>query len=153
MGTTPLWIPLAAAAIAVVGTLGGVIFTQAWNGRLEQRRWAREDVNRTYEHRRSAYVDFQQELDRLQPIFWDPDREPTPPDRAAFAGLEERMVAITIYGTHEAVRLAQDCMVKLWQSAQNPKNAEVSRDAFRARAGYLNQIREELGVPEQQPPG
>ena len=76
MGTTPLWVPLAVALIAVIGTLAGVIFTQIWNSRLEERRWAREkdrlredqareDLNRTYEHRRAAYVEFQQELDRL----------------------------------------------------------------------------------------
>jgi hypothetical protein len=76
MATTPLWVPLAAAGLAVIGTLAGVIFTQAWNGRQEERRWAREaerlredrareDRNRSYEHRRAAYVDFLAEFERL----------------------------------------------------------------------------------------
>jgi hypothetical protein len=44
MADKSLWVPLAAAAIAVVGTLAGVVFTQAWNGRLEERRWIRENT-------------------------------------------------------------------------------------------------------------
>jgi hypothetical protein len=92
MATTPVWVPLAVAALAVLGTLAGVVFTQVWNSRLDERRWAREserlrqaqareDVNRTYEHRRDAYVEFLQELERLQRLFTDPHREPIePPD-------------------------------------------------------------------------
>ena len=118
MATTPLWIPLAAAAIAVVGTLGGVIFTQAWNSRLEERRWAREaarlaeaqareDLYRTYEHRRAAYVDFLVEFERLQHIYQDSDREPTTFDDPAFDSLAERLVAVRVYGTVMAHALAR----------------------------------------------
>jgi hypothetical protein len=43
MATTPLWVPLAVAVIAVLGTLAGVVFTQVWNSRIEERRWARDN--------------------------------------------------------------------------------------------------------------
>lgn len=69
MSSTPLWVPLAVAALAVLGTLAGVLVTQRWSDRREaiawarerhreHERWAREDEARTFEHRREAYVDF-----------------------------------------------------------------------------------------------
>jgi hypothetical protein len=155
MATTPLWVPLAVAGLAVVGTLAGVVFTQVWNSRLEERRWAREserlreaqareDANRTYEHRRAAYVDFMQEQDRLQeahPFI----REP------ALNGLRERYVAVRIYGTHEAWHLALNCMVELVLSAERPMDASAFEAAMEAGDEYLRQVRKELGVPEPKP--
>lgn len=54
MSSTPLWVPLVVAALAVLGTLGGVYVTQrrsdrreaiAWirEPQRERERWARED--------------------------------------------------------------------------------------------------------------
>ena len=73
LADTPIWVPLVAAGIAVVGTivgtLAGVAITQrhadqredvAW--RREQARWAREDRARTFDHRRAAYSDFYESL-------------------------------------------------------------------------------------------
>ena len=65
MDTTPLWVPLVVAGLAVLGTLAGVLVTQRWSDRREaiawareQERWAREDEARTFEHRREAYIEF-----------------------------------------------------------------------------------------------
>lgn len=69
VSSTPLWVPLVVAALAVLGTLAGVLVTQRWSDRREaiawtrdrqreQERWAREDEARTFEHRREAYIDF-----------------------------------------------------------------------------------------------
>jgi len=73
LADTPIWVPLVAAGIAVVGTivgtLAGVAITQrhadqredvAW--RREQARWAREDRARTFDHRRAVYSDFYESL-------------------------------------------------------------------------------------------
>jgi hypothetical protein len=162
MATTPLWVPLAVAGLAVAGTLAGVIFTQAWNNRLDERRWtregdrlreaqAREDADRTYEHRRGAYVDFLQELERLQRIVWafDPEGRPLDDDDVdeVFKGLSERLVAVRVFGTYEADLLARDCLNKLQVSALHPEDAARSEDAVRAGAEYLLQIRKDLGVP------
>ena len=71
--TTPLWVPLLVAGIAVLGTLSGAIagavITQRQANRREDKTWARErereresrareDEARTFEHRREAYADF-----------------------------------------------------------------------------------------------
>jgi len=74
--TTPLWLPLASAGIAVVGTLGGGLVTQRWSDRRdnktwqrerarEQQRWVREDQARTFEHRREVFEDFYQAVKAL----------------------------------------------------------------------------------------
>ena len=165
MGTTPLWIPLAAAAIAVIGTLAGVVFTQAWNSRLEERRWAREsarlreaqareDLNRTYEHRRASCVDFLQEFERLQGLYIDPHKEFIQPPSLhdpVFDGLSERHTALMVYGTYEAEQAAYKCMDCLILAAIHPEAADRADDVYTARAEYLFQIRKDLGVPEWKP--
>jgi hypothetical protein len=42
MSSTPLWLPLAAAGIAVIGTLGGVLITQRSADRREDKTWRRQ---------------------------------------------------------------------------------------------------------------
>lgn len=74
--STPLWLPLASAGIAVVGTLSGGLVTQRWSDRRddktwqrerarEQQRWVREDQARTFEHRREVFEDFYQAVKAL----------------------------------------------------------------------------------------
>jgi hypothetical protein len=41
MGDTPLWLPLASGGIAVLGTLGGVLITQIFGSRREDKLWQR----------------------------------------------------------------------------------------------------------------
>jgi len=163
MATTPLWVPLAVAGLAVVGTLAGVVFTQIWNSRLEERRWARdserlreaqarEDTNRTYEHRRAAYVDFLQELERLERRYITLNREPIePPARygPAFDSLYERFSAVELYGTEEAQQMAVVSLVHLEGAATDPRNSQEADDFWNGKAAYVTQIREELGVPER----
>ena len=42
MATTPLWVPLAVAALGVVGSFGAAFFTRRWADRREDQRWSRE---------------------------------------------------------------------------------------------------------------
>jgi hypothetical protein len=162
MATTPLWVPLAVAGLAVLGTLAGVVFTQVWNARLEARRWAREterlreaqardDLNRTYEHRRAAYADFLQEFERLQGIYVDSHREPIDPpslnDRV-FNGLTERHSTLWLYGTYEAEQAAGQCLTALKLAAIHPENGGLQEDVYEAGSTYLLQVRKDLGVPE-----
>lgn len=75
--TLPLWVPLVVAILGLIGTAGGaiagVVITQrlsdrrentAWERELqrERERWTREDLNRTFEQRRAAYVEFYESL-------------------------------------------------------------------------------------------
>ncbi|MDN4519602.1 hypothetical protein JN086_07515 [Mycolicibacterium austroafricanum] len=73
MSTTPLWLTLLVAALSPVSALFGVWLTQRRADRREdatftrelareRARWQREDQARTFEHRRSAYVDFYESL-------------------------------------------------------------------------------------------
>lgn len=160
MGTTPLWVPIVVAGIAVIGTLGGAAFTQIWNSRNEARRWAREtdrlreaqareDKNRTYEHRRAAYVEFQQELDRLMGVLHF-NKEPIHDDRV-FEELEHRWGPIRVYGTYEAEMLAYKCLDRLQEWGRHPDKGELADDAYSVTIGYLSQIRKDLGVPEWKP--
>jgi hypothetical protein len=165
MATTPLWVPLAVAGLAVVGTLAGVIFTQMWNSRIDERRWAREserlreaqareDVNRTYEHRRAAYVDFLQELARLESLYTDEDRQPIEPPRGdspVFKGLYERHSAVRVYGTYEAQRAAFRCLDSFIEAAVHPDQAGHIGALYEAEDKYLEQIRKDLGVPKRGP--
>ena len=71
--TTPLWLTLVVAALSPSGALLGVWLTQRRADRRddatfarelarERERWAREDQARTFEHRRTAYVEFYESL-------------------------------------------------------------------------------------------
>jgi hypothetical protein len=157
MATTPLWVPLAVAGLAVVGTLAGVVFTQVWNSRLDERRWsreserlreaqAREDVNRTYEHRRAAYVDFLQEFERLY-------QQHAPFDGSAVKRLQgERLVAVQVYGTSEAWRLALNCQnAFMFGLVSHPEDASAFEACMDAGAEFLHQVRRDLGVPQGTP--
>jgi len=158
MGTTPLWVPLVVAAIAVIGTLAGVTSTQIWNSRNEARRWAREndrlrevhareDRNLTYEHRRAAYVEFQQELDRLMDVLQS-NKVPILYGDRVYAELNHRWGPIRVYGTFEADSLAFESMDILQQWGMHPEREDLADDAFDASHRFLSQIRQDLGVPE-----
>jgi hypothetical protein len=165
MATTPLWVPLAVAGLAVVGTLAGVVFTQVWNSRLEERRWAREnerlrqsqareDASRTYEHRRAAYVDFLQELERLESLYTDTPREPVDPPSTGdpvFIGLYERLSTVRVYGSSEAQLAAFYCLDSFILAASHPEQVDRTDHLFEVKEEYLKQIRKDLGVPERGP--
>jgi hypothetical protein len=161
MGTTPLWVPFALAVIAVVGTLAGVVSTQIWNSRQAERRWAREndrlrqtqareDLNRTYEHRRAAYVEFQQELDRLTGALHN-NREPFALDDQIFDELTQRWTPIRVYGTYDADHLALDCLTRLQEWGCHPDRGDLADAVYSVAARYISQIRKDLGVPEWKP--
>ena len=162
MGSAPLWVPLLVAGIAVIGTLSGVVFTQVWNSRLEERRLAREndrlrevqareDLNRTYEHRRAAYVEFRQEFVRIADLLRG-NREPIAHDGPFFDELFNRWTLISVYGTFEADALAFMCLQHLQYWGIHPENGKLRHGVYGVGTRYLNQIRKELGVPEWKPP-
>lgn len=158
MGTTPLWVLFALAVIAVIGTLADVVFTQIWNSRHEERRWARESdrlreaqaregLYRTYEHRRAAYVEFQQETDRLLKLLHS-NQEHIALGDPVFDELSNRWTPVRGYGTYEAQQLAFKCLERLQDWGRQPDSCDLSEDAFIVAAEYLFQIRKDLGVPE-----
>jgi hypothetical protein len=129
--TTPLWVPLAVAALGllgtVVGAISGVLITQrradkreveAWEreSQRERERWAREDAARTFEQRRDAYIDFYR-------ANGDAGREVHSYLSARVRGFqlkdevapsswvpeaEEKLSALAIYGSQRVLDLAHD---------------------------------------------
>lgn len=163
---TPLWVPLVVAVIAVIGTLAGVVFTQTWNSRQEELRWAREndrlredrarededrareDKNRTYEHRRTAYVEFQQELGHLMQLLFASRTSGQLVAGKDANELSYRWEPIRIYGTRKASDLAYACMDKIGDWRRHLDDWDLADDVFIAAGNYLGQIRKELGVPD-----
>jgi hypothetical protein len=101
-------------------------------------------VNRTYEHRRAAYVDFLQEIQRLERTYIPSPPEPIHPPRSltdpAYKRLVECFAVLEVYGTPEAQNLAVESMTSLVQG-----NLTVFDIAGPA---YLNRIRKDLGLAE-----
>jgi hypothetical protein len=133
MGTTPLWVPLAVAVIAVLGTISGVVFTQVWNSHLEERRSVREDLNRTYEHRRTAYVEFYEEFANLQTLLLSnqdsEDFEGFAMGDPVYYEIQHRHMLIRIYGTPEAASLAFSCLGSLYLWGDHPGNRDFASRA------------------------
>jgi len=154
---TSLWV----AVVGILGTLTGVIFTQIWTSRLDERRWererqreleAREDANRTYEHRRAAYADFLREFERLRRLYVDGDAANRPAiSQRTFDELSAFWTAITLYGTDRANDLANDCLASIKRWVADPDNDDAAESALEAWFFFLEQIREDLDVPGHQP--
>jgi hypothetical protein len=161
---TSAWIPLLIAVLGLISTLAGVIFTQLWNSRLETRRWqrehnrqhevdSREDKNRTYEHKREAYVDFLRDMERLRRAYTDTDEDdPVKPPHATFDTLWDLWTAVMVYGTPEAQNLVQLCgdAIGTFEGAwrRNNINDSVIDAVMNSWHELLWQVRKDLGVPE-----
>lgn len=93
MGSAPLWLPLASAGVAVLGTLGGVLITQMFASRREDEAWQRaraaQREDQWVAERQSYYrplleaaYDFTTRLDQLAAIYRHerPEAAPFTPD-------------------------------------------------------------------------
>jgi hypothetical protein len=169
-------LPLIIAAFGIAGTLGGVWLTQRsgdrrenvnWTRQLERERalWAREDELRTFEHRRTAYVDFYQanvDAQRSAAAYFSArargdDTVERPPLWAALA--EQRREVLEIYATprvttparkaQEAYRMLALESLRQWEPDDDHDDQFKKRmDEWDAAAReLLKAIREDLGVP------
>jgi len=157
MSIDPAWVP---AVVGVVGTLAGVAVTQLWLGRRDDRRWqqereherriwARDDANRTYDHRRQAYIDFLTEADRLKrasEIARETGRTDRPSDDA-FDVLTDRWTAVHVYGSEEGADLASQCLENLRLWAWNLHDDGLADDVLQSWNQYVEHVRRDLGVP------
>ncbi|PND54339.1 hypothetical protein CRM90_28415 [Mycobacterium sp. ENV421] len=185
MNTTPLWVPLVVAGLGLVGTavagLGGVWFTQrradkreaatwARETEREQARWVREDAARTFEFRRSAYVELYRAaftvfmlamtyMGAAAQLGEDSD-DPEVVNR--YAEMQRALEAIQIYGSFRVLALAERT-----QSAGSSYRLIFSRmgvvnvgdtltTAGQKWGDVLSElhfaIREELGIPDDDSP-
>lgn len=174
MSSVGLWLPLASAGIAVLGTLGGslggVLVTQRWADRREDKAQAREDEARTFEHRREAYADFYeavQAMARLAYLHGTMLTEDLPGDwySEAFGKLSR----LILYADRSVAIAASDAYTAAWywgmpyvKRGMQPGEkvseavAEAEMEEFnkgwgeyqRAERKLLNVMREALSIPE-----
>jgi hypothetical protein len=172
MSSVPLWLPLASAGIAVLGTLGGslggVLVTQRWADRREDKAQAREDEARTFEHRREAYADFYeavQAMARLAYLHGTMLTEDLPDDwySAAFGKLSR----LILYADRSVAIAASEAYTAAWYWGMNLKRHQpgetVSEGVVYAELEEFNKgwgayqdaerkllkaLREALSIPE-----
>jgi len=147
----PWWVPLAAAAIALLGTVVGVPITQRWSAHREDARWKREreqereawereDAARTFEQRRQAYVDFYK---RLRAEAWAVNY--TGLDRGP--SLERGAWQLTLY---EQLGVLRALWAWGYQTQRDSERFPKCQEAYNAAEHELRDaIRADLGVPGQ----
>jgi hypothetical protein len=164
MSTTPAWVPLAVAAIGLVGavggTLGGVVLTQrradarevenrAAEARRERARWAREDELRTFEQRRDAYIAFfEADRDAVRLFNQCQYHRPSRPLPAGWTGaMWVSLQRVEIYGSAATVAIAQRAfeIVTVWESF--PQDEGIVIEADNAPWKFIEAVRAELGIP------
>jgi hypothetical protein len=167
-------VPIVVAAIGVVGTLAagiaGVLITQrradereavAWKRQRERERelWQREDMMRTFDHRRAAYVELISATDNLTRDLGRFRKDGPDPSFSAFG---EALEMVKIYGSPEVIKLAKEAEINadIWLDAIHGTSVEAmseplwlpyaTREAWayrRSGEAILDRIREELQVP------
>lgn len=175
MNQIPLWVPLAVAALGLVGTvagaLGGVLITQrrsdrrealAWD--REREHWEREDRLRTFEHRRDAYVAYYAACDaagrRFSRIGAGTEAAPvgrlTPElDQTVYPRLQE----VRLYGTPQVRTVAERLWTLLfaWSGRVKPhdsgsmerKDLDYVKAFVRTEIDLIRKIRMDLGVTDE----
>jgi hypothetical protein len=168
VSTTPIWVPLAIAALglaaSIIGSIGGVIMTQRRADRREELQWqrdrerdrdvrAREDALRTFEQRRACYVDFEESLRCTASEIWDAGQGTGPPlERARHLSPYQSLHRLKIFATPDAALAAGEAYGALWEwgsarRAHDDHRAEQGEKTYdEAHAKYLDAIRRDLAV-------
>jgi len=163
----PWWVPLAAAAIALLGTVVGVPITQRWSAHREDARWKREreqereaweseDAARTFEQRRQAYVDFYKRLraDARTVNYTGLDHGPSLERGAWHLTLYAQLGVLRLYATPLVDAAAGKAYSALWtwgyQTQRDSERFPKCQEAYDAAEHELRDaIRADLGVPGQ----
>jgi hypothetical protein len=169
MATTPLWVPFLIAALGVVGTLAGVLFTQHRADRREttnwdrertreRERWAREDEARTFEHRREAYVEFYESLRDMAHMAYDhgmglAERQQLGDDWQL--PTYRKLQHLEIYATPAVKDAATTAYSAAWWWGHNATYGKDNAQFYEQQEEYdvassalLDAIRADLGVPD-----
>lgn len=174
LNTTPLWVPLLVAGLGlagtILGTVSGVLLTQrrsdrreALNWKLQRERereaWAREDVARTFEHRRQAYGDFYVSLKAMalraynHGIGRGDDEDEELPEGWHFPTFQ-RLQHLELYATPTVAVKAGEAYTAVWRWGHSTKNGEddeafydAQEAADYAEQGLLVAIRADLSIP------
>jgi len=166
----PWWVSLAGAAIALLGTLAGVLITQWWSTQREDARWKREreqerearereDVTRTFEQRRQAYVEFYKRLraDARAVNYTGLDRGPSMERGAWHLTLYAKLGVLRLYATPLVDAAADKAYSVLWTwgcqtQAGRDRSAEHQEAYDVAEHELRNAIRTDLGILGERTP-
>jgi hypothetical protein len=176
MSTTPLWVPLLVAGLGIVGTVAGtvsgVVLTQrqaarrdalSWDRerKREEQRWAREDLARTFEHRRDAYVEFYESLRDMAFMIYNhgmglcerPDGGDELPSDFQLPGYR-KLQHLEVYATPFVGQPAQDAYNAALQWGVRVRFGRDDGDFYERQELYdrksielLDVIRMDLGIP------
>jgi hypothetical protein len=173
VSSTPVWVPVVVAGLAVVGTLAGVLVTQRWSDRREasawtrerqreQERWAREDEARTFEHRRQAYLDLYVAVKALAKTAYDhgfglTDEEDLPEGWQSDAF--DKLHRLQFYADRELAAAASKAYSAAWSWGYYGKHGAPDDPDFHAgqqtyddaELAMLGLMRNRLAIPEGDP--
>lgn len=161
---TPLWVPLAVAAMGFAGILISQYLAirrddKQWNRERdrERERWQREDAARTFEQRRIAYASFYEELRLIAAAiqnksFAEPNAAELPDDWDVRA-YEKRQI-LDLYAIGDlgpAADKALDALCAYGKSSLTSSKDSIFKDArsayFNAELEVLSLMRNDLAVP------
>jgi hypothetical protein len=173
-----MWQSLLIAAVgaggAIVGAVTGSVLTQrqtrqrddiTWERerKREHERWAREDADRTFEHRRDSYVDFYESLRDMTFLIYNfgighsekpaDDRDTLPPDFQLRT--YRKLQHLRLYATPEVIAAADDAYNAAWRWGDQAKygqdEEEFYEDQFsfdQAEQELRRAIRADLFIPD-----
>ncbi len=119
----------------------------------EQALWAREDAARSYEHRRTAYVDFIKEFNYRWNVSVEVEVEVEvevqgfpngDPPEDFFVPVYDLLTPIEIFGTREAAKLAREAFQVLADRAFTKQG--LPPDVLRP---FQDEIRRDLSIPDR----
>jgi hypothetical protein len=176
MSTTPLWVPLLVASLGIVGTVAGtvsgVVYAQrqadrrdalSWERerKREEQRWAREDLARTFEHRRNAYVEFYESLRDTTFMIYNHKMGLSQPvegqDEPPFdfqLPTYRKLQHLEVYATPFVVQPAKDAYDAAWKWGVGARFDQVDEKCAAHQQRYdeleivlLDTVRMDLGIP------
>jgi hypothetical protein len=158
MGTA-IWVPLAVAALGIVGVLvtqwrADIRADKVWKREREAQRWAREDRTKTFDQRRQNYSDFYTALKTMVEVASERAHatEPNelPPNFGEDAGAQLQLMelygsAAVVHTARMAFHRAQALDRDSHRIGHDPEIMEFEYD--QAETDLLNAMRTDLGVP------
>lgn len=136
---TPVWVVLVAAGFGVLGTLGGVVVTQWATSSRDSDAARREEAARTFEQRRTAYVDVLNAVVDL--TRQGRSEQDTTSGRRAF---RQAMSSVYVYGTVEFTRQT----LKMWNIIEEAADKDIYDLTTKQFSVLVELARRDLGVPD-----
>jgi hypothetical protein len=157
------WQSLIAGTVGVGGTLAATLLAQGRSDRREEARWhrdrqhaievrQREDLARTYDHRREAYVEYaaawmsaNSDFDTSSTV------HPAPAPEGFLDPVWLKLSNVRMYGSREAITQGMEAWKALLTYVYNEgpdDGGYASARALAALQAFVDAARRDLGVPD-----